>query len=1328
MCELVDTVNSFGDHTNDMQKNSAFWGILHNSHYQKWKNQDHGLLRIVNSSDPELIPSGPDTVSIPPPVKPSQWNLRAFCRSLSHHHTDHQVLHLDFEAMATNCGPRRRQWTVNNLIGPLILRIFKAAVENTSETIDPLEFLCKHLNKNVNLVPSPEDKGEVTPFDRLILLTQELGSAMVHVIGNSLDDYYKMFPSDPESPPSDWENYACNMTDSCTPRPLMLILNGLDVLEPSPELGRLVYCISQLHEYINQGRDCKLLVTHKNRSDLDGLLKSFHCLKDNEYRDCLRSLQTDKPRVSRLPRDIDQRHPDTLKWLCDNKKYQDWQRANQRKSLLLLSGKPACGKSVFSRFVLEDLKPGSDDVVASFFFLNVDPNCSAANDQRDMLQALLYGILEGAPGLFPYFQSTYLRLKSEKEGTHPIEWTQSALERVLAGVTSHPLPNTIWILVDGLDETAPGESVGCVDCIGKFLPQEGSAISLKLLVATQPREPAMSQLKEYFDKPGEFWEITLQEENQDDIRAYIETFLHVDRLRRLKGGKMNLEGYRNTLFDSSRNVFLWVKLVERHIQKYTSGNKRATISDFEKFLKDIPKDIKGLYKKLFDRMMQEIVDQEDEDDRESQIQTVRAMLQVAIQTVSGPLLLDEFQDAYVVPSPEEWADFCIGDSRPENAKMIISKFTANFLEVHFNGEDERVQLLHQTAVEFLKEQKVRGVPLNEDAYDKQLSTMGSACIYYLEQVSSNSNHDLRAPLSLGLKEMESLATQINEYHLLPYALENFEGHVKVELHKDRLAVLVRHMRASSIELLLRKWIDSLAAKCGLSLNAGDAPNELKQVKFASNLLHVAVTKRLGTAVKVALLAGAEVDSQSTLYDSGERALCLLAMPPAELKTDDKTMRAEVAICRLLLAHGAQPDAQTRFEGTALHYAGKYMRLGVVRELLRQHADINPRDAKSMTPLHRAVIGHKPKNADPTELDARGHTPRSASKECVAALIQAGADLGAQEENGETPIHWAAGQMNRVKILELLIKGNTIGSTEQSVQAWRRAANLKCRNKQSTPLHWASGHGYLENIKLLIQHGADVSWADVTGRTALHWAAKWGYHAVLQELLEALDNTGEDKKSVVNSKETNGYTPLIWACRWGHVECAELLIDHGADVNLSQGGSEFGGTPISWAATYNYPKVIDLLVGKGAHMDETLLGWAAASGITDTFEHIRDVARHNNRELAVDGVGPFDKTPFMIAASYGRLKMVKYLCENFHIDVHRRDIDGNTALHFAARWKHLPMVEWLIEEAGLVINNANNHGKTALDCGLYYGAEEVNCYLIGKDGRRYVELRTMRSLL
>lgn len=1038
------------------------------------------------------------------------------------------------------------------------------------------------------------------------------------------------------------------------------------------------------------------------------------------FEDCLRSLQTvetGKHRVSRLPKDINERHPDTLNWFWNHRACQGWLRAGP-KSLLLLSGKPACGKSVFSRFVLENLKPGGEDVVASFFFLNVHANGSAANDQRDMLQALLYGILEGAPELFPHFQSTYLSLRSDKEDGRPIEWTQSALEKVLAGVTSHRLPKTIWILIDGLDETTPEKSAACADCLGKLLPREGSAISLKLLVATQPRQPATNRLMEHFDKPGESWEITLQDENQDDIRAYINSFLNAKHLHRLDWREKNLEDCRNALLDSSRKVFLWVKLAERHIKEYISGHRQASISDFKRFLRGIPKDVEDLYEKLFARMVEKVCNQKNKEDRESQIKTVRAMLQVAIQAVNGSLLLDEFRDAYVVPGPEEWPGFRISDSRDANVRLIISGFSANLLELHFNGEDERVQFLHQTAVGFLQGKKIGGVPLHEDVCGQKLSTMGSACIYYLEEVTRRVGYGLGARLSLEIEEVQFIATQINEFPLLPYALENLEEHVKVELHQDRLAALVRHMRAGSVKFLLRNWLDSLAVKCGLSPSLGGT---LGSTEFASNMLHVAVTQKLVTAVKVALLVGADVESQSTLYDSRERALCLLAMPPSELETDDQTMRAEVTICRLLLAHGAQPDAHSRFEGTALHYAGKNMRLGVVRELLRHHADVNSRDARSMTPLHRAVIGHRPKTSESTELDARRHTPRSASKDCVEALIKAGADIRAQEDQGETPIHWAAGQMNRVQILELLIRGKSIGNTEQSVRARKQAANLKCRNKRSTPLHWASGHGYLENVKLLIQYGADVSWANVAGKTALHWAAQWGFDDVLEELLKALYSTSEDPKAVVNSMEANDHTPLIWACRWGHLKCVKLLIEHGADVNLGQRNSDYGGTPISWAATCKHPDVIDLLVEKGAHMDETVLGWAAASGSIDTFEHVRSVARENNRELLVDGVRPYDKTPFMIAASHGRLRMAEYLRNMFQVNVHHRDVDGNTALHGAAKFNHRFMVEWLIEEAGLGIDDNNRFRSTALDRAIEYGSKEVVDYLRRKGGKRYDEL-------
>lgn len=284
MCELVDAVNLSDGHSNDAQNDSEFWGILHNSHYENWMTKGDAILRIVTSSEPDIIPSGPDAVSIPPHVKPSQWNLRSFCHSLSGHYANHQVLHIDLEAMATNCGLRGGQWTANNMIGPLILRIFKIAVENTSGTIDPLEFLCQRLNEKVNLVHFPEREGEISPFDRLILLTQNLGSGMVHVIGNALEDYYGMLGSDSKSVPSDWEADDCNFIDSLTGRPIMLALSGLHVLDLSPELGRLVYCISKLHEYINGHRDCGLLVTHRNSSDLDGLLNSFPCIKYNEYR------------------------------------------------------------------------------------------------------------------------------------------------------------------------------------------------------------------------------------------------------------------------------------------------------------------------------------------------------------------------------------------------------------------------------------------------------------------------------------------------------------------------------------------------------------------------------------------------------------------------------------------------------------------------------------------------------------------------------------------------------------------------------------------------------------------------------------------------------------------------------------------------------------------------------------------------------------------------------------------------------------------------------------------------------------------------------------
>ena len=43
---------------------------------------------------------------------------------------------------------------------------------------------------------------------------------------------------------------------------------------------------------------------------------------------------------------------------------------------------------------------------------------------------------------------------------------------------------------------------------------------------------------------------------------------------------------------------------------------------------------------------------------------------------------------------------------------------------------------------------------------------------------------------------------------------------------------------------------------------------------------------------------------------------------------------------------------------------------------------------------------------------------------------------------------------------------------------------------STPLHLASSRGSTETVRLLLQHGADVATQDENNRTPLHLASSW----------------------------------------------------------------------------------------------------------------------------------------------------------------------------------------------------------------------------------------------
>jgi uncharacterized membrane protein len=121
---------------------------------------------------------------------------------------------------------------------------------------------------------------------------------------------------------------------------------------------------------------------------------------------------------------------------------------------------------------------------------------------------------------------------------------------------------------------------------------------------------------------------------------------------------------------------------------------------------------------------------------------------------------------------------------------------------------------------------------------------------------------------------------------------------------------------------------------------------------------------------------------------------------------------------------------------------------------------------------------------------------------VRELLEKGADAGAVDNRGWTPLHYAA-FAGYVNIAALLI-------------GWR--ANVNARDKDGiTPLHVAAARGHSGVVELLVKSGADVNARSYSGRTPLHVAAGNGHVEVVRLLLES----GADP----SVKSLDGKTPL-----------------------------------------------------------------------------------------------------------------------------------------------------------------------------------------------------------
>ncbi len=120
---------------------------------------------------------------------------------------------------------------------------------------------------------------------------------------------------------------------------------------------------------------------------------------------------------------------------------------------------------------------------------------------------------------------------------------------------------------------------------------------------------------------------------------------------------------------------------------------------------------------------------------------------------------------------------------------------------------------------------------------------------------------------------------------------------------------------------------------------------------------------------------------------------------------------------------------------------------------------------------------------------------------------------------------------------------------------------------------AAGEGKLDEVKMLLDAGANKDAADYSGMTALMGAALEGKQEVVKLLIEE----GANK----DAADYNGGTALMGAAFKGEQEVVELLLEAGADKDAAD---YIGMTALMGAALEGKQEVVKMLLNAGANKD------------------------------------------------------------------------------------------------------------------------------------------------
>lgn len=394
--------------------------------------------------------------------------------------------------------------------------------------------------------------------------------------------------------------------------------------------------------------------------------------------------------------------------------------------------------------------------------------------------------------------------------------------------------------------------------------------------------------------------------------------------------------------------------------------------------------------------------------------------------------------------------------------------------------------------------------------------------------------------------------------------------------------------------------------------------------------------------------------------------------------------------------------------TFLHIVARFGSKDIASHLIQLGADVNAQDDQGQTPLYLAI---------------------ERSEEIVKFLLDNGADVNIPNKEGATSFHRALCKSS-FEIVRLLLsnisKANSSSVSEQTSSNFKTCReivsfllNLKIdlnvsKSKCPTLLHFVARHGDEETFKMLPSRSKsfNINALNPDQHALIHILLDTNKEILLKNLINsgANVNTPGSPGSVLHYAVMKNNPPLV-----------RYLLEHQADVNTL---TVAGRTPLHYAVCIGNIEVVKMLLEAGADVNsrtfhnhiaplheacggslnreallsESALDYKEKSKFRNIFNE-EIIKLLLERGANIKAARGHDRFTALHDACAGSLVIVNLLLK-FGANMHALDMYGQTVLHAASYANKLDVVDFLLNK-GFDINIQDDDGDTPLSTVIRY---------------------------